>query len=543
MAWRDQVQKLFSNVLGLGARRLAALGIIGVTVFGLVALGAVYLNRAEQEVLYSGLEQGDVARIGAALGEAGIAFDVNAAGDSVLVKIGETRRARMLLAEQGLPNGAGAGYELFDRLGSLGLTSFMQEVTRVRAMEGELARTIQLMKGVKAARVHLVMPDEGSFRRGRQAPSASVVLRAESPAEAGTASAVQNLVAAAVPGMSASQVTVLTTDGTLMAGGDGELTAPANMIGLEQTVSARIRENIRQTLMPYLGLENFQVSVSANLNADKSQMNETIFDPDSRVERSTRVIRQNEIAQNRSGDTPTTVEQNLPEEEIEPGTGERSDSQSERREELTNYEISTRTVTTVSDGYRIDRLSVAVLIDHEALAGSLGKTGGATEIGPEMEARIDEIRTLVASAAGLDEARGDMMAISAVSFHAGTRELAPLPQPGLLEIVARQSGTLINAGTILLVSLLVIWFGLRPATKALLARTGEARMAEAARLADEGAPAGADAPEAEDTPDLLGDLASRLARSPQKRLAQIVELDEARAAALLREWIYQDQRA
>lgn len=533
MAWRDQVQKLFSNVLGLGARRLAALGIIGVTVFGLVALGAVYLNRAEQEVLYSGLEQGDVARIGVALGEAGIAFDVNAAGDSVLVKIGETRRARMLLAEQGLPNGAGAGYELFDRLGSLGLTSFMQEVTRVRAMEGELARTIQLMKGVKAARVHLVMPDEGSFRRVRQAPSASVVLRVESPAETGSASAVQNLVAAAVPGMSASQVTVLTTDGTLMAGGDGELTAPANMIGLEQIVSARIRENIRQTLMPYLGLENFQVSVAANLNADKSQMNETIFDPDSRVERSTRIIRQNEIAQNRSGDTPITVEQNLPEEEIEPGTGERSDSQSERREELTNYEISTRTVTTVSDGYRVDRLSIAVLIDHEALAGSLGDTVGSEEIGPKLETRIEEIRTLVASAAGLDEARGDMIAISAVSFHSGTRELAPLPQPGWLEVVARQSGTLINAGTILLVSLLVIWFGLRPATKALLARTGEGRLT----------PTGADAPAGEDAPDLLGDLASRLARSPQKRLAQIVELDEARAAALLREWIYQDQRA
>src|SRR5690625_4183870 len=144
MLWRRQVQKLLSSILGLGGRRLAALGIIGVTVFGLVALGAVYLNRAEQDVLYSGLEQGDVARIGAALGDAGIAFDVNAAGDSVLVKIGETRRARMLLAEQGLPNGAGACNELFVKLGSLGLTSFMQDVTRVRATEGECARTLQI---------------------------------------------------------------------------------------------------------------------------------------------------------------------------------------------------------------------------------------------------------------------------------------------------------------------------------------------------------------------------------------------------------------
>src|SRR5690606_18804508 len=174
----------------------------------------------------------------------------------------------------------------------------------------------------------------GSFRRDRRPPSASVVLRTESPDGTSSARAIQHLVAAAVPGMTPAQVTVLTTDGALMAGGDDEVTAPANMLGLEQMIGREIRDNIRQTLTPYLGLESFQVSVSARLNADKQQTNETIFDPASRVERSTRVIRQNEVAQNRSGDSPTTVEQNLPEEELEAGTGEQSSNQSERREEL-----------------------------------------------------------------------------------------------------------------------------------------------------------------------------------------------------------------
>ena len=122
----------------------------------------------------------DVSRIGAALKEAGIAFDVNAQGTAVLVRYGQTAQARMLLAEKGLPASANAGYELFDKLGSMGLTSFMQEVTRVRALEGEIARTIQAMKGVKAARVHIVLPDSGSFRRSRQSPSASVIIRTES---------------------------------------------------------------------------------------------------------------------------------------------------------------------------------------------------------------------------------------------------------------------------------------------------------------------------------------------------------------------------
>ena len=89
-------------------------------------------------------------------------------GTAVLVRYGQTAQARMLLAEKGLPSSANAGYELFDKLGSIGLTSFMQEITRVRALEGEIARTIQAMKGVKAARVHIVLPDAGSFRRSRQ---------------------------------------------------------------------------------------------------------------------------------------------------------------------------------------------------------------------------------------------------------------------------------------------------------------------------------------------------------------------------------------
>ena len=131
----------------------------------MVGLGSYYLSRPQLETLYTGLIAQDVSRIGAALREAGIAFDVNAQGTAVLVRYGQTAQARMLLAEKGLPSSANAGYELFDKLGSMGLTSFMQEITRVRALEGEIARTIQAMKGVKAARVHIVLPDSGSFRR------------------------------------------------------------------------------------------------------------------------------------------------------------------------------------------------------------------------------------------------------------------------------------------------------------------------------------------------------------------------------------------
>src|SRR3954470_23182818 len=146
---------------------------IAAVVFAVIGIGSVYLNRPAFETLYVGLDRSDVNQIGMVLGDAGISFDVGSDGTTVLVAAGTTSQARMLLAEKGLPTSANAGYELFDNVGSLGLTSFMQQVTRVRALEGEIGRSIQQINGVNAARVHIVMPDVGNFRRGEQKPTAS----------------------------------------------------------------------------------------------------------------------------------------------------------------------------------------------------------------------------------------------------------------------------------------------------------------------------------------------------------------------------------
>ena len=180
----NRLQALLSSIgtaLGkLGAKRLIALALVGVALFGTILFSSFYLTRPTYETLYVGLSRDDVNRMGMALGEAGIAFDVSSDGTSVQVPIGQAEKARMFLAEKGLPTSNNAGYELFDNMGSLGLTSFMQEITRQRALEGEIARTIQAVQGVKAARVHIVLPDKGSFRRANQKPSASVVIRTDS---------------------------------------------------------------------------------------------------------------------------------------------------------------------------------------------------------------------------------------------------------------------------------------------------------------------------------------------------------------------------
>ena len=544
MSGREHAEKLWSNILELGARRLAALGLIGLVVFLGVGLGAYYLSRPAQEVLYTGLEREDVSRIGAALKDAGIPFDVSADGGAVLVSYGNTAQARMILAEKGLPQSSKSGYELFNDLGSLGLTSFMQEVTRVRALEGEIARTIQTMKGVKAARVHIVLPDRGSFRREQQPASASVVVRTEPADDMGSAQAIRHLVAAAIPGMKVDRVTVLNTDGTLlMSGDDGATASTGKMATLERTVGREIQDNVRRTLTPYLGIGNFEVSVAARLNTDKTSTNETIYNPDSKVERSVRTVRETEVSQNRSNQRPTTVQQNLPEERVRADSGENSSEDNQRREELTNYEISSKTVQTISDGYSIKNLSVAVLVNRSRLAALLGDNAPQEAV----EARIAEIEQLVSSAAGFDKNRGDQIKVAAVGFVDDGRMLEPTPALGFTEVLMRQFGNVINALTILVVATLLIWFGLRPAVSAILTRPEAESVFEAsapalAAAGDAAAGVGTAALEAA-TPNLIEDLTGKLNRTPQKKLEQMIEYDEEQAAAILKQWLLQAEAA
>lgn len=534
----EQLERLWASLLGLGARRLAALGIVGFTVFTAVGLGSYYLSRPELETLYSGLNAQDVSRIGAALKEAGIGFDVNSEGTKVMVRPAQTAQARMLLAEKGLPSSANAGYELFDKLGSIGLTSFMQEITRVRALEGEIARTIQAMKGVRAARVHIVLPDGGSFRRNRQPPSASVVIRADRSDDFSAAQAIRHLVSAAVPGMTIDQVRVLTTDGTVLAaGGDAANAVPGTMVELEKSIAKELQDNVRKTLAPYLGLDNFTISVAARLNMDKRQINETSFDPESRAERSLRVVKETGNSQNANNRPAVGVEQNIPAEQTGTTSGDLSKRSNERREELRNYELSSKTISTVSEGYKVENLTIAVVINRKRLLASLGETPTAEQI----DKQIQEIQRLVESATGVDAKRGDRVAVSAVEFVQTGQLDDAVAGPGILEQLIQQMGAIFKGLSILGATALLIWFGLRPATRALLEQPKTAVAGSASPLAVEGPTPGAGAERfkvaREEQPNLIADLTSKMGRTPQKRLEQMIEYDEEQAAAILRQWM------
>src|SRR5690606_28710758 len=138
----------------------------------------------------------------------------------------------------------------------------------------------------------------------------------------------------------------------------------------------------------YLGPENFRASVKANVNTDTRQTEETIFDPESRVERSVQIVRSNDQATQRQAAPPTTVQQNLPEEDVNAGEGAASSEERERREETTNYELNSKRIATISNGYSIERLSIAVVVNHERLATVIGENATPEQIAD----RIAEIR-------------------------------------------------------------------------------------------------------------------------------------------------------
>ena len=563
MDWR-QFENLFRSLKGLGRKRLMALGAAGVFVFALISIGSYFASRSSYETLYVGLTPPDISRMGSVLSQAGITFEASLDGTKLGVPIGQAAEARALLAEKGLPGSPSSGYELFDKLGALGLTSFMQEVTRVRATEGELARTIQYLKGVRAARVHLVLPDGNALSVKKQTPSASVVIRTDVAGDATAAPAIRHLVAAAIPEMKPDEVEVIGTDGTLLGGANGTPgDAPSQKLDLEHQIAKQIQDSVRRTLSPYLGLDNFEVSAVARLNTDKHQTSETKFDPDSKVERSIRTVKEAQSSQDASGKTSVSVEQNVPNEATDAGKDQTKRAQ-DRKEETTNYEISSSSASTTSEGYKVDNISVAIVINKKRLSEVMGKEAK----GEELDKQVAQIEKLALSAAGIDTKRGDRISVAAVDFAPtafGGEGASGLESTSFLMSLA---STGIKSLTILLLAAIVILAGFRPAMRILLTGSETAAFdggAQAA-LAGPGSMTGsADVPL--DMPEMASPLlepganpfdtdsamspglglASGLASGmsfgrslvlgPVEKLAAIIDRDEEQATAVMKHWV------
>ncbi|TMV16625.1 flagellar M-ring protein FliF [Rhizobium sp. Td3] len=550
----NQLPQVLKNFAALGQTRLLMLGGVGILSMAIILAAALYVNRPAYETLYVGLEKSDLNKISVALAEANLDFQVGADGASLQVPVGATSKARLLLAERGLPDSANAGYELFDNVGSLGLTSFMQEVTRVRALEGEIGRSIQQIDGVAAARVHIVLPDVGNFRRGEQKPTASVMIRASSSAGRKAAASIRHLVASAVPGLEADDVTLLDSTGQLLASGDDVTNAAMNRsLTLAQNVQQEIETNIDKALAPFLGMDNFRSSVTAQINTDSRQVQETVYDPESRVERSVRTTKEDQKSQETQPDTAATVEQNVPQAAPQGGGGgPQSSDESAKKEEQTNYEINSKTVATVKNGYTLEKVSVAVVVNKGRIAKMVGEPADQAKI----DAYLAEMQKIVTSAAGISSDRGDVITLTAMDFLETQLLDEAVAGPGIMEVLSRNSAGIINSLAFVAVAFLVIWLGVRP-----LVRTVAGNGSSVSELSQDAAglelPDFAPALEAgsgglmegfgadfgfDSTDDLLagddgdGTFNRRVREGPERRLSRMVEISEERAAKILRKW-------
>lgn len=550
----EQLKSMGKNLAALGQAKLAILAGAGVVTVGLVLAAALFVNKPGYETLYVGLEGSDVNQISIALAEANIDFKTGTDGASIQVPVGSTGKARLYLAERGLPSSSNSGYELFDNVGSLGLTSFMQEVTRVRALEGEIARTIQQINGIAAARVHIVMPERGNFRKADQPPTASVMIRASSTAGRKAAASIRHLVSASVPGLEAEHVTILDSAGQLLASGeDSDNNTLNRSLNIVQSVQDDVERNIEKALAPFLGVDNFRASVMAALNTDSQQTQETVYDPESRVERSVRVTRESQKSNQSQLQKPATVEQNIPQGGPDEGVGPQSSDEADKKEEQTNYEINSKTIATVRNSFKIDRLSVAVVVNQGRIAALVGEPADQAKV----DAYLAEMQKIVSSAAGLNPDRGDVVTLTAMTFLDNQLLDESAAGPGVAQVLTQNLSTIINALAFVAVAFLVVWFGFRPVVRSVTGgASATALEADAAglELPDFSPAVGVGAGGGalmdgfgsdfgfDSTDDLLsaddgeGAFNRRVKEGPERRLARMVEISEERAAKILRKW-------
>ncbi|WP_222182461.1 flagellar basal-body MS-ring/collar protein FliF [Geminicoccus harenae] len=451
----------------LGPARLLALGTI---LLGFVMFFAFVASRALEPsfaLLYAELRPEDARLITERLQAQGVAYRLNAAGDAIMVPQDRIGGLRMDLAADGMPQGNVVGYEIFDQGSSFGQTDFLSNVNLRRAMEGELARSITTLQPVRAARVHIVQPERSLFRRDEARPSASVVLglRGGSGLDGRQVQAIRNLVAAAVPGLDPSAITIVDDRGNLLArsGEAGEAAMfPGEIDELRSGYEARIKQKVVQLLERTVGLGGVDAEVTVEMNFDQVTTTAETFDPQSQVARSTQTVEEDSSRDETDADQPVSVTSNLPTAAAPAGASAGSRERSNRSEETVNFEISRTVRNEVQRPGGIRRLSIAVQVDGLRVPGPDGTVGYA----PRSVEELAELEALAKGAAGFDEARGDVFRIVSRRFVETT--VPPLPEPGLLEQLGIDGARWSELGLLALLTLAVVFFGVRPVLNRLL---------------------------------------------------------------------------
>jgi flagellar M-ring protein FliF len=461
----DDPKGLIGQLARSGRMRIAAALVIVALVGG--GLGVIMLQGGEggKKLLFSGLDLEEAAEISGKLDTAGVAYTLEGGGSAIFVDATKVEDARMMLSEQGLPTRGSVGWEIFDKSDALGETQFVLNIKKLRAMEGELERSISAYDMVQSAKVHLSIPDKPLFQQNSDKPKAAVVLKLSGnmmPAE--KVRAIRNIIASQVPGLSVEAVTVTSTDGRLLAAASdasgstvgGGTNADERRFSMEESYRKKVLDVIENIAGP--GAAKVTVSIDADFNR-VTQSSETI-DPESRTAESTTTVTESTSSQDVAPGDETTVANNVPT-GADPAAPAQptSQNQSSRSEETVNYLMNKTVRTEVIEGGAIKRLSVAVALDQVRVPGAEDAPATWQDRSPEEIARIT---ALVKSAVLFNEQRGDVVTVESTAFARPDTSMDGATAPGPFDL---DSFDLVRIGEILalaLTALALVFFVLRP---------------------------------------------------------------------------------
>ncbi len=404
----------------MGPLKLIAMAVISVALLAAIMLVSGRLGTPTVVPLYSGLDSADGAKIAAELEGMGIYYEMRSGGSQIMVPANKVVTARMTLAKNGLPSaGASVGYEIFDKSDVMGASSFVNDVNLVRALEGELGRTIGAFSQIEKARVHLALPKKDLFSRQKEEVSASVILQMKGGQTLAAAEviAISHLVATAVPGLSVNRITIVDTNGRPFKKGASDESDPGVMASNSEefrvAYEKRIKNEIEDLLSRSVGFGKVEVRISAEMDFNKIVTSTETYDPEGRVARSVQTSEETQKSSEGGAGGEVSAATNIPGGEAAGSSGGGSANNAANVNEVINYEISKTTKQQIQPSGTVKRLSIAVLVDGTYV---IDETTKQYAYQPRSKEDLDQYKSLVKSAVGFDEKRGDVLEIVNMKF-------------------------------------------------------------------------------------------------------------------------------
>lgn len=454
-----QLVDLWSRMKG-GQRLAVLLGAVGS--IGLIVALVYYGSQPEYGVLFSDLKPADAQSIVDKLKSSNVPYKLTNNGTVVSVPSERVSELRLQMASQGALTGGHVGFDIFDRT-SFGATDFTQQVNYQRAIEGELARTIEGMNEVESARVHITQPHESLYSEKTQRAKASVMvrMRQDRVLSRERTEAMVSLVASAVEGLDPADVAVMDTQGRLLSSpssvGGGDAGAFSSHLEARRKLEAETAARIVSLIEPISGIGHVRADVAADLDFSQIEQTEEKYDPKSQVIRSQQTSQESRNASNGGTGNVVGARANDPTLANPPVTTTKPNTSGDQRvATTTNYEIDKTVKRTVGGGGgRITRMSVSVVVDYKNVSGvSTARTND----------ELTKIQNLVSAAVGIDTNRGDQVVVQTIPFDQPTVETRT---PGFLEKNNDLVRTGIKYGALVVAALLLLLFVIRPAKKAI----------------------------------------------------------------------------